>query len=138
MKKNDQQNIGSTLETKALAKQASGLKGGATAIVGSFEPKGYGFLDCSNSSSGCGNSIGLGNRNLSLTSYLNKANPKFIKNISHQKPRFSPDYAFVTAGPTRSNLSGFDAGEFSYNAYGNVTYTSSFNKNLQKKYWHLF
>ena len=134
MKKNNQQNIGSALETKALAKQASGLRGGATAIVGSFEPKGYGFLDCSNSSSGCGNSIGLGNRNLSLTNYLNKANPKFIENISHQKPRFSPDYGFVTAGPTRSNLSGFDAGEFSYNAYGNVTYTSSFNKNLQITY----
>ena len=80
MKKNDQQNIGSALETKALAKQASGLRGGATAIVGSFEPKGYGFLDCSNSSSGCGNSIDFAKRRDAVL----KKTPNLLK-IFHTK-----------------------------------------------------
>lgn len=133
MKKNNQQNIGSTLETKALAKQASGLKGGATAIVGRFGPKGYRFKSCSNTT-GCGEKVYVGGGGEALSTYLKKANENFIPVASRQEPRFSPNYSFNTAGPTRSNLSGFDAGEFSYNVYGNVTHTSSFNKNLQITY----
>lgn len=134
VKKNEAQKVGSSLETKALAKQASGIKSGAQAIVGKFGPGGYNFTNCYNKTSGCGELFALKKGPLDWSSYQTKVNNEYIKIISHEKPRFSPDYGFVTAGPTRSYLSGFDAGEFSYNAYGYVTAAASFNKNLQITY----
>ena len=109
-KKNDQQKLGSS-----LAKQAVGLKGNAQAIVGKSGPNGYGFIDCSNYSSGCGNSMNLSNGTLNSTDYFNKANAKFINVVSQEKNRLSPDFNYVTAGPTRSNLSGYTMTETPYN-----------------------
>jgi len=134
VKKNEEQKVGSSLENGVLAKRASGIKNGAKAIVGKFGPRGYTFIQCSNNTEGCGNSTATLGGYGDLTTYLNKSNQVFINNVSEVKPRFSPDYGFVTAGPTRSYLSGYDAGEFSYNAYGYVTAAASFNKNLQITY----
>ena len=133
-KKNDQQKLGSSLVTKALAKQASGIKSGAKAIVGKFGPRGYAFTDCSNKTSGCGESIPLGTGTSSWSDYQKKVNKNFIKIISHEKPRFSFDYDFETAGPTRSLLSGFNAEENPHYVNGNVTAPASFNKKLSITY----
>ena len=134
VKKNEAQKVGPSLETKALAKQASGIKSGAKAIIGGFGPKGYDFKNCSNKTSGCGESVYLGRGSLYWSDYQKRVNNEFIEIISHEKPIFSSDYSFVTAGATRSYLSGYDAGEFPYNAYGYVTSASTFNKNMQITY----
>ena len=130
----NEQKLNSSLETKALAKQASGIKNGAKAIVGKFRPDGYGFASCS-SGSGCGQLLSMHQGSLSWSDYSKKVNDAFIKIVSHEKPRHSTDYHFETAGPSRSSLSGYGVQEFSYNVYGNVTHAASFNKKLEITYY---
>ena len=134
MKKTDQQNIGAALETKVLAKQASGIKSGTKAIVGRFGPRGYRFKNCSNTTTGCGESVYVGGGGDAWLTYKNSADKNFIPVASRQEPRFASNYRFDTANFTRSNLSGFNVEEKSYNINGYVTYKSSFNKNLQITY----
>jgi hypothetical protein len=116
-KKNDQQNLGSSLENRSLAKMSSGIKSNAKAIVGKFGPNGYGFSACSKSCVGSGKSglsVSWGTEK-NVLNYLNKANQHFINVVHQEKNRLSPDFNYVTAGPTRSNLSGYTMTETPYN-----------------------
>ena len=117
VQKNEEQKVGSSLVTKALAKQASGIKSGAKAIVGKFGPNGYGFSACSQNCVGSGKSglnVAWGTET-NVLNYLNEANQHFINVVSQEKNRLSSDFNYVTAGPTRSNLSGYTMTETPYN-----------------------
>ena len=116
-KKNDQQKLGSSLENRSLAKMSSGIKSSSKAIVGKFGPDGYGFSACSQSCIGSGRggmSVSWGTEK-NVLNYLNKANQHFINVVHQEKSRLSPDFNYVTAGPTRSNLSGYTMTETPYN-----------------------
>jgi hypothetical protein len=116
-KKNDQQKLGSSLENRSLAKMSSGIKSSTKAIVGKFGPNGYGFSACSQSCIGSGRggmSVSWGTET-NVLNYLNKANQHFINVVHQEKSRLSPDFNYVTAGPTRSNLSGYTMTETPYN-----------------------
>lgn len=113
MKKNEEQNIGSSLVTKALAKQASGIKSGAKAIVGWAGPNGYGFKECPNGKSGCA-SFTPWKSYSSITDYINKANKSFIPVYSDDLPKYSDLYSFQSGDATRSGYSGFQLTETPY------------------------
>ena len=120
VKSNEEQNIGSSLENRALEKRASGTKGNVKAIVGKFGPRGYLFSNCSNSTTGCGEKAALNSGTSSLSSYLNSANQNFIKVNTDKTGLLESGYNYTVAGVTRSNLSGFGLTEYDYN--NSVTY----------------
>ena len=128
--KMEKQKIGSSLENRSLAKRASGIKGGAKAIVGKFGPKGYNFRSCTDSITGCGEKLKLGGGTMSLSSYLEKVNSNFI-NVTRDERALQPEDAteipnFVSAGPTRSGASGFTVTEVPY-SFTNPIHAASFD-----------
>ena len=126
VKKNEQQKLNSSLENRSLAKSGVGLKGNTKAIVGKFGPNGYGFKNCGNSSSGCGESVKPGLGLMGLSQYLSTANQNFIEVVSQEKSRLSSDFNYVTAGPTRCNLSGYTMTENPYRTSGPIAQSSPY------------
>ena len=70
VKKDEQHQVGPSLESRTLAKRASGIKSNAKAIVGKFSPKGYYFDDCSWASTGCAEAAWMNYGSSDLTKYL--------------------------------------------------------------------
>ena len=79
VKKDEQQKVGPSLESRTLAKRSSGIvnTSNAKAIVGKFGPRGYFFEACL-SGSGCGELVSVGSGRSNLTTYLNNVNQHFI------------------------------------------------------------
>lgn len=116
MQKKDLQNVAPSLENRTLAKRASGIKGGAKAIVGKFGPRGYDFIECNASSTGCGEQMSFRrNSKHDLSWYRQQANSKFIS-VTQDSRDISTDEIpnLVSVGRTRSGASGFTVTEVSY------------------------
>lgn len=114
MQKKEQKKLAPSLENHTLAKQASGIKGGAAAIIGKLGPEGYDFKACPNTSTGCVKNDFLSYGTHDLSWYLDKVNSNFINIKSDKNSVSSSGYNYVTAGLTRSGASGFRVTETPY------------------------
>ena len=114
VKKDEQHQVGPSLESRTLAKRSSGIvnTSNAKAIVGKFSPKGYYFKACL-SGSGCGEFASMSSGSSSLTTYLNNVNQHFI--FTQKDGLSSAPYTLYTAGPTKSHYNGYSMVESPYN-----------------------
>ena len=135
MQKKDQQNVAPSLENRTLAKRASGIKGSTKAIVGKFGPRGYDFIVCNASSTGCGEQMSfLRNSKHDLSWYRQQANSKFIS-VTQDSRDISTIPNLVSAGRTRSGASGYTVTEAAY-TFTNPVQPSPHQSNQNITYVH--